>query len=59
MDAAPDFPDILRALTLHEVEFILVGGVAAILQGAPVATFDLDIVPTPASSPATAGGTKT
>ncbi len=28
----------------HEVEFIVVGGVAAILEGAPISTFDLDIV---------------
>jgi hypothetical protein len=28
----------------HEVEFIVVGGVSAVLQGAPIATFDLDLV---------------
>ncbi|MDP3275572.1 MAG: hypothetical protein Q8Q09_10285 [Deltaproteobacteria bacterium] len=28
----------------REVEFIVVGGVCAVLHGAPVATFDLDIV---------------
>jgi hypothetical protein len=27
------------------VRFILVGGVAAVIEGAPVATFDVDIVP--------------
>jgi len=31
-------------LSDHEVEFIVVGGVAAILEGAPISTFDLDIV---------------
>lgn len=35
---------ILRALHGHGVEFILVGGVAAVLQGAPVDTFDVDVV---------------
>lgn len=42
--AAPDFLAILRALAGHEVEFIVVGGVAAALNGAPLGTFDLDIV---------------
>ena len=40
----PDFSAILEVLTRHEVEFIVVGGVCAVLLGAPVATFDLDIV---------------
>lgn len=39
-----EFYDILRILSRHQVDFILVGGVAAILEGAPVSTFDLDIV---------------
>lgn len=39
--------DILRVLSRHQVNFILVGGVAAVLEGAPVSTFDLDIVPAP------------
>jgi predicted nucleotidyltransferase len=49
MDAALRFLDILKVLSRHGVELILVGGVAAILEGAPVSTFDLDIVvrPTP------------
>jgi hypothetical protein len=38
------FLDILEVLCREEVEFVLVGGVAAILAGAPVSTFDLDIV---------------
>src|SRR6185436_6172559 len=33
------------ALHDHGVEFIVVGGVAAVLEGAPISTFDLDIVP--------------
>jgi predicted nucleotidyltransferase len=44
MGSAPDFTEILKVLFRHEVEFILVGGLAAIVQGAPVLTFDLDIV---------------
>jgi hypothetical protein len=35
----------LRALREGGVEFAVVGGVAAVLNGAPVNTFDLDIVP--------------
>lgn len=36
--------DIARILVEHHVEFIIVGGMAAVLQGAPVHTIDLDIV---------------
>ena len=35
---------ILRTLVDHQVEFLIVGGVAAVLQGAPINTFDLDVV---------------
>lgn len=38
------FADILRLLAEHEVEFIVVGMAAGILQGAPVTTLDLDLV---------------
>jgi len=38
------FADILRLLAENEVEFIVVGMAAAILQGAPVTTVDLDLV---------------
>jgi predicted nucleotidyltransferase len=40
----PDFLPILRTLTEHRVDFILVGGVAAVVQGAPIMTFDLDVL---------------
>ncbi len=40
----PDFFGILEALATHEVKFILVGGLAAVVQGAPVVTTDVDIV---------------
>lgn len=36
--------DILRTLLHHRVDFVVVGGMAAVLQGAPVHTFDIDIV---------------
>ena len=38
------FLAVLRTLTDHGVEFIVVGGVAAVLRGAPINTFDLDVV---------------
>ena len=40
----PRFRDALLELIRHDVEFVVVGGVAAVLQGAPIATFDLDVV---------------
>lgn len=43
MESARYLP-LLRVLVTHEVEFILVGGLAAVLQGAPIVTGDLDIV---------------
>lgn len=39
-----DFEVILRVLTRHQVDFIVVGGLCAVLHGAPVQTYDLDIV---------------
>jgi len=36
--------DLLTALVEAEVEFIVVGGMAAVLHGAPITTHDLDIV---------------
>ncbi len=40
----PDFLALLRSLERHGVEYVVVGGVAAILEGAPITTLDLDIV---------------
>lgn len=40
-----DFAAVLTILRRHRVRFVLVGGVAAVIEGAPIATFDLDIVP--------------
>lgn len=36
-----------RALQAHDVGFVVVGGVAAILLGAPITSNDLDVVPDP------------
>lgn len=44
MDSAPEFDEILRVMARHGVEFIVVGGVAAILQGSPLTTEDVDVV---------------
>jgi hypothetical protein len=38
------FYELLRSLVEGKVAFIVVGGVAAVLEGAPISTFDLDIV---------------
>lgn len=40
-----DIEALLRALVSADVEFIVVGGAAAVIHGAPVTTQDLDIVP--------------
>ena len=40
----PDLGAILEGLIEAGVEFILVGGLAAVVQGAPVTTVDVDIV---------------
>ena len=36
--------ELLRLLARHGVDHVIVGGVAAVLQGAPVVTLDLDVV---------------
>jgi hypothetical protein len=40
----PRYFQLLELLNRHKVDFIVVGGVAAILEGAPITTLDLDIV---------------
>lgn len=42
---ATRFAGLLRALVRHDVAFVLVGGVAAVLAGAAFTTEDLEIVP--------------
>lgn len=39
-----DLFQLLKTLVKYNVDFIVVGGVGAVLQGAPLSTFDLDIV---------------
>jgi hypothetical protein len=41
---SPDFLSLLEELAGRNVDFIVVGGVGAVLQGAPIATFDIDLV---------------
>jgi predicted nucleotidyltransferase len=41
MIASLKFDEILKVLVDHGVEFILVGGVAAVLDGAPLSTLDV------------------
>jgi hypothetical protein len=38
---------VLRVLSAREVEYVLIGGVAAVLQGSPLPTYDIDIAPAP------------
>ncbi len=38
---------VLRALHDREVEYVLIGGVAAVLQGSPLPTYDIDLTPAP------------
>jgi hypothetical protein len=45
----PDLEPILRALVAQDVQFILIGAMAAIARKVPVVTYDVDI--TPAKTP--------
>ena len=40
----PNLQSLVRAFREAEIMFIVVGGVAAVLNGAPVNTFDIDVV---------------
>jgi predicted nucleotidyltransferase len=42
--ASSNFREVLRTLHYGSVEFVLVGGLAAVLSGVPVSTFDVDVV---------------
>lgn len=44
MESAPKFVEILKVLARHEVELILVGGVAAIIEGAHVPVLKLETI---------------
>jgi len=43
-ESEPDFQQLLRTLSEFGVDFIVIGGISAVLQGASLMTFDLDIV---------------
>lgn len=45
MSARPDLDvdAVLRPLTVRGVDFVVIGGIAAVLHGSPRATFDLDL----------------
>jgi hypothetical protein len=40
-----DLTTLIGRLAGAGVEFVLVGGLAAVAQGAPITTFDVDVVP--------------
>ena len=40
-----DLTNLLTSLAAARVDFVLVGGLAAVAQGAPITTHDVDIVP--------------
>jgi len=44
MTESPELTTLLERLLATDVEFVLVGGLAAVVQGAPITTFDVDIV---------------
>jgi hypothetical protein len=41
---AADLSTLLERLLAADLEFVLVGGLAAVVQGAPLTTFDVDVV---------------
>src|ERR1043165_2931869 len=41
---ANDYQQILQTLVNHRVDFIVIGAVSAVLNGAPLNTFDVDVV---------------
>lgn len=41
---SPDLSTLLERLIEADIKFILVGGLAAVIQGAPITTMDVDIV---------------
>ena len=38
------FRDVFASLKRHDVKYVIIGGVAAVLHGGPRATFDVDIL---------------
>lgn len=37
-----DFPQIVEVFNRHQVDYVVIGGMAAVLQGAPTSTIDVD-----------------
>jgi hypothetical protein len=35
---------LIEALVSHDVQFVVVGGVSAVIRGAPIVTYDLDVI---------------
>ena len=50
MEIQPDFRDLLKLFSDHEVEFLIVGGYALAFHGAPRFTGDLDLFIRPSPS---------
>lgn len=44
-----DYKEVFRTLSKHAVDYVVVGGVSAALNGAPIITLDLDLVHSRAS----------
>ncbi len=44
MAESAELSTLLERLLATDIEFVLVGGLAAVVQGAPITTFDVDIV---------------
>ncbi len=44
ISTVPDLGGLIEALAAADIRFILVGGLAAVVQGAPLTTMDVDIV---------------
>lgn len=38
------FQDVFKSLRSHDVRYVVIGGIAAVLHGVPRATFDLDVL---------------
>ncbi len=38
------YQDVFRSLQEHDVKYVVIGGIAAVIHGIPRATFDLDIL---------------
>ena len=53
MDLAPDFDEFIECLTVHGVEFVIVGAYALAFHGAPRFTGDLDVLFHPSTANAT------